>query len=1089
MTLMKTLRRSFVWLLCLVLCLGLAVTALAADNTGSEIRLAKVEGTVTVTSSTGKAYSTREDMKLYNGYVVSTEAASYAWITLDGTKAVKLDAGSSLELRRSGKELELNLISGQIFFNVTAPLKEEEKLNIRTSTMVTGVRGTFGWCSEYMTAILNGHAQLTITDLVSGLRTTLELYAGELTGVGEDEGEEKRSLTLEDIPGFVQVVLASDEDLLKQLADALPELDLSDLTMESAMERLEAEEQEYEELYELMMAALEERNQQDLVWGGSDGESEGGSEEEEDNDGGGTTQEYTITWNDDEGNLIDTTTVAEGAVPTHAAPTKEATEAYTYTFSSWSPTPTAATGDATYTAGFDETPREYTITWIIDGVSTTEQYAYDATPTHAEPTKDADEYNTYEFTGWEPAISAVTGEATYTALFESTPVLYDITWIVDGVSTTEQYAYGDTPTHDVPTKTGTNDVTYVFAGWTPALETVTGEATYEATFTAQYKIDAESTVFNATVTASVGGEAVSYAAAGANVTLTVTPETGFEYEALGITIFDSMDNEVEFNANTLSFEMPDSPVTVMLECSLIEYTITWNDDEGNLINTTTVAYGNPPTHDDPVKEDTAQYTYTFIGWFDGDATTYEAGVELPEVTGTATYSARFSESLREYTITWNDDQGGLINTTTVAYGTVPTHADPTKDSGTEDYIYEFAGWDETPVAVTGEATYQATFTTKYRIDTTTSVSNATVTAAVGGETATYAAEDAEVVLTVTPATGYGYEPADITIYDSIDTVDFNPNTLSFYMPASPVSVELECSLIDYTITANSSGNGTMNQPQATAQYDETVTVTVEWSATESVPRFTATWNNGTGDIELDVTENLNVDDVSGNGTGEYSFNMPAGNVTVNCVFEPVYPIYSNSDLNMNMIFSGVVQVNTEYYAPAGKEVTVNLTPRDNSVIANGAMPVVLYNDGTESAQVTAANGAFTFTMPDSTAFVDMYFVGLANLDAVDVQSYKVEFTSGGTTFVAASRENGGDPVINNDPLFVNRGATITVTITVPENIVVSNISVVNSNTMTMSDPTVTNVDNGKQYTYTLDMPNDLNSESYAEISITIEMGN
>ena len=1030
MTLMKTLRRSFVWLLCLVLCLGLAVTALAADNTGSEIRLAKVEGTVTVTSSSGKAYSTREDMKLYNGYVVTTSAASYAWITLDGTKAVKLDAGSSLEVRRSGKELELNLRSGQIFFNVTAPLKEEEKLNIRTSTMVTGVRGTFGWCSEYMTAILNGHAQLTITDLVSGLRTTLELYAGELTGVGEDEGEEKRSLTLEDIPGFVQVVLASDEDLLKQLADALPELDLSDLTMESAMEQLEAEEQENEELYELMVAALEERDQQDLVWGGSDGESEGGSEEEEDNDGGGesgggTTQEYTITWNDDEGNLIDTTKVTSGTVPTHADPTKEATAENTYTFSGWSPTPAAATGDAIYTAQF-----------------------------------------------------------------ESTPVQYDITWIVDGVSTTEQYAYGDTPTRDDPTKTGTNEnITYVFAGWDPTPEAVTGEAAYEATFTAQYKIDAESTVFNATVTASVGGETVSYAAAGATVTLTVTPETGYEYEALGITIFDSMDNEVEFNANTLSFEMPDSPVTVMLECSPIEYDITWIVD--GVSTTEQYAYGDTPTRDHPTKDADEQSTYTFSGWFDGDATTYEPGVDLPEVTGAATYTAQFTASPREYDITWNDDQGNLIDTTQAAYGTTPTHADPTKESADEDFIYAFAGWDPAPEEVTGEKTYQAAFTTKYRIDTTTSVSNATVTAAVGGETATYAAEGETVTLTVTPNTGYGYEPADITIFDNMDTVSFNANTLSFVMPASPVSVELECSPIDYTITANSSGNGTMNQPQATAQYDETVTVTVEWSATESVPRFTATWNNGTGDIELDVTENLNVDNVSGNGTGEYSFNMPAGNVTVNCVFEPVYPIYSNSDLNMNMIFSGdsVVQVNTEYYAPAGKEVTVNLTPRDNSVIANGAMPVVLYNDSTESAQVTAANGAFTFTMPDSTAFVDMYFVGLSNLDAVDVQSYKVEFTSGGTTFVAASRENGGDPDVYNDPLFVNRGATITVTITVPELGVVSNISVVNSNTMTMSDPTVTNVDNGKQYTYTLDMPNDLNSESYAEISITIEMGN
>ena len=84
-----------------------------------------------VSSTSGKTYSTREDMRLYSGYVVSTEEASYAWITLDAEKAVKLDECSSLEVRRSGKSLELLLKSGEMYCDVTAPLKEDEKLNIR----------------------------------------------------------------------------------------------------------------------------------------------------------------------------------------------------------------------------------------------------------------------------------------------------------------------------------------------------------------------------------------------------------------------------------------------------------------------------------------------------------------------------------------------------------------------------------------------------------------------------------------------------------------------------------------------------------------------------------------------------------------------------------------------------------------------------------------------------------------------------------------------------------------------------------------------------------------------------------------------
>ncbi len=130
-----------------------------------------------------------------------------------------------------------------------------------------------------------------------------------------------------------------------------------------------------------------------------------------------------------------------------------------------------------------------------------------------------------------------------------------------------------------------------------------------------------------------------------------------------------------------------------------KYTITWKNDGGSLIDTTTVAYGTVPTHANPTKAATAQYTYTFNGW----------NPTPVAVTGAATYTATFSSTLRSYTITWNNDDGTLIDTTTVAYGTVPTHADPTK-ADDDQYTYTFAGWNTTPVAVTGEATYTATFT-------------------------------------------------------------------------------------------------------------------------------------------------------------------------------------------------------------------------------------------------------------------------------------------------------------------------------------------------------------------------------------------
>ena len=55
----------------------LPATAFAANNTATTMRLAKTQGTVTVTNATGKNVSQTENMKLYNGYKIKTGAKSY----------------------------------------------------------------------------------------------------------------------------------------------------------------------------------------------------------------------------------------------------------------------------------------------------------------------------------------------------------------------------------------------------------------------------------------------------------------------------------------------------------------------------------------------------------------------------------------------------------------------------------------------------------------------------------------------------------------------------------------------------------------------------------------------------------------------------------------------------------------------------------------------------------------------------------------------------------------------------------------------------------------------------------------------------
>ena len=82
----------------------LPAAAFAANNTATTMRLAKTQGTVAVTNATGNKVTQTGNMKLYNGYKIKTGAKSYAWISLDNTKAAKLDANSVASVQKSGQK-------------------------------------------------------------------------------------------------------------------------------------------------------------------------------------------------------------------------------------------------------------------------------------------------------------------------------------------------------------------------------------------------------------------------------------------------------------------------------------------------------------------------------------------------------------------------------------------------------------------------------------------------------------------------------------------------------------------------------------------------------------------------------------------------------------------------------------------------------------------------------------------------------------------------------------------------------------------------------------------------------------------------
>ncbi len=201
------MKRISAILLTLCLLLSLSVPGLAApiksSGAASTLRLESTEGSVHLKNASGKEVKTTNAARLYNGYKLETEKASYAFVSLDSSKAIKLDASSSSEVFQSGKKLELKVSSGQLFFNVTAPLKSNESLNIRTSTMVTGVRGTSGWISvvdRFTTQIslLEGELTITSTDPQTGLSRSITIVGGQTATIvyhGKDQNHQSEAST------------------------------------------------------------------------------------------------------------------------------------------------------------------------------------------------------------------------------------------------------------------------------------------------------------------------------------------------------------------------------------------------------------------------------------------------------------------------------------------------------------------------------------------------------------------------------------------------------------------------------------------------------------------------------------------------------------------------------------------------------------------------------------------------------------------------------------------------------------------------------------------------------------------------------
>lgn len=245
------------------------------------MRLMKTEGDVEIFNSTGKNISVISNMKLNNGYHAKTQESSYAWINLDSEKLTKLDAVSEAEIRKKGKKLELLLESGNLFFDIKEALTEEETLNVRTSTMVMGIRGTCGYVKvldegRSQIYVLEGTVQCHVTDPVTNQKKSITLNSGETAEFvaysQEQQGDKcditMRKFTEDDIDGFALIEAAQDPSLCERIKEASG-MDLTGME-EIARQRLEESEARMSQILDEIHSALENQENvisKDTVWG------------------------------------------------------------------------------------------------------------------------------------------------------------------------------------------------------------------------------------------------------------------------------------------------------------------------------------------------------------------------------------------------------------------------------------------------------------------------------------------------------------------------------------------------------------------------------------------------------------------------------------------------------------------------------------------------------------------------------------------------------------------------------------------------------------------------------------------------------
>ena len=609
---------------------------------------------------------------------------------------------------------------------------------------------------------------------------------------------------------------------------------------------------------------------------------------------------YTVTWNPNGGTVDPTSTTKThgstlGTLPT---PTRAANAQYTYTFKGWFTATTGGTqisasttvtGNVTYYAQWTATLRSYTATFNGNGGGTPSPSTITKTYGSELGTLPTCSRTGYTFLGWYTASSGgtkissttkITGTVTYYAKWSINS--YTLTYNVNGgnavspASKSVQYGstYGTLPT---PTKNSDAEFTYAFAGWYTAASGGTqvtanttmgaGNTTIYAHWTAtrrSYTISYQTTYGSLNRTS----QSVAYGSKG-SCTLTM-PSNDAQYTYTFQGWYTAANGGGTKVGSSLTLETPSvtgaATYYAYVTKTVNSYTWTFNANGGTGNTTKTLNYnGTLSALPTASKAANAQYTYTFVGWFDTSAST--GGTQLTtstKCTGNKTWYARYTATTNKYTFTFNANGGSTPSSSSItknyneAIGTLPTC------SRTADniYTYAFAGWFDTSATsggtqlttttkVTSNKTWYARWTATYKNYTVTWNGN-------GGtpskSSSSFHYNDALGTLPTATRTGYTFKGWSTSANGSV-------NVSTTTKVTGNVTYYAIWQINSYTLTVTA-GTGGIVSGGGTYNYGATATL----KATPSTGYHFVKWSDGNTNASRTVT-------VTGNATYTATFEQ------------------------------------------------------------------------------------------------------------------------------------------------------------------------------------------------------------------------